>query len=752
LGLAETAELAIRISLTGNARQGIRGLKGDLGGLAGSVGRVGTGFKQIGTGLARAGLLVGGAAVTGIAAAAKQAINFEDAFAGVRKTVNEADLQAVGLDFEKLAQSFRNMATEIPIAATDLARIGETAGALGIKAQDIETFTKTVALLGETTNLTSDAAAESLGKIGTILNLTGDDFTEFADILVNLGNQGASTESEIIEITKRFAAMGRQAGLSTDQILALSSSAASLGIEPEAAGSALSRIFANMATEIANGTAKGKEFAKITGDSLGSLRKQIDKGGALGILQETLEGIAGLSRTEAASVLKALGITNVRDRNAILLMAQNLEFVNEQLAIAKESEGALWKEAEKRFATTASKIQLVKNNLIETGIALGTEMLPAVNRALSRVIDVFKDPETKKSAIQLGKDVGKFIDEIDWNKVKDGALAFKDALKGAVDFTILLLKAFDKLPGDIKAASLSFLALNKLSGGLLASGVGNVVGGLAGAAATGLASRAPVVGRLFAQPVFVTNWPLGGLGGAGGALGGGISGAVGTVIKVIGVLGVAEIADQLRPLITQAGTDLHKTLGLPDIDFDPADLQWPFGPKGAPDWARFSGAGNGFNRGEFTRTAPSSSGLADTAKRTLSGSVFTAEKIKAEIDWSGYPGVRPSNDRALTGSVFKAEQTKASVQWGKIAQGTQTQQAKTEALRSAVMGAKAAQIAASERTTSAVRAIPDPSTKVTVNNAVRVSVTANSVTRSFSESSSYTSAHVGALNKSGALI
>jgi uncharacterized protein YukE len=99
-------------------------------------------------------------------------------------------------------------------------------------------------------------------------------------------------------------------------------------------------------------------------------------------------------------------------------------------------------------------------------------------------------------------------------------------MKTTLGFTLRVLDALKGLPTEIKAAGLAFLAANKLSGGLLASGVGNVVGGIAGAAAVGLASRAPGVGRLFAQPVFVTNWPMGfgaggGLPGAAGGIGAG---------------------------------------------------------------------------------------------------------------------------------------------------------------------------------------------------------------------------------------
>jgi TP901 family phage tail tape measure protein len=514
MALADTARLAVRIDLEGNAASGIQKLNRQVGNLQGSVGRVGKGFGQIAGGLSRAGMFVGGAAVAGLTAAAKAAIDFEDAFAGVRKTVNEADLTKAGLSFDALAKSFREMSTDIPIAATEFARLGETAGALGVKATDIEEFTRVTALMGVTTNLSADEAADAFGRIGTILGLTGDDYEELADSIVAVGNAGASTEAEITEITKRFAAQAKAVGLNKEQMVGLASATASLGFGPERGGTALARVFANMSTNIALANAKGEALSDGLGRSIKDLQKDIDSGKGLDIFMDLLDEIKTMSPTAAARFLKDIGVTNTSDRTIIQAMSQQLPFVNEQLEIARKGQGALLAEAEKKFATTASKIQLFKNNVIEAGIAVGTEMLPAIGRGLDKIISVLKAPGTKSDLTQLGKDIGEAIDAIDWQQVIDGAKTFVGVMKSTLDITLKLLTALNGLPTEIKAAGLAFLAANKLSGGLLGAGVGNVVGGLAGAAAVGLASRAPGVGRLFAQPVFVTNWPMGmGMGG-----------------------------------------------------------------------------------------------------------------------------------------------------------------------------------------------------------------------------------------------
>ena len=537
MALSETAELAVRISLKDNVSAGIRKLQGNLGGLSKSLGQMGKGVGQVGAGLTRAGLVVGGAAIAGITAAAKAAIDFEDAFAGVRKTVDEAELTRAGLSFEALALQFRNMATEIPVAATELAAIGETAGALGIRAQDIEEFTRTVALMGVTTNLSTAEASESLGKIGTILNLTGDEFENFADILVNLGNKGASTEAEIIEITKRFAASGRQAGLSIPQILAYASAIASAGAEPEAAGSSLSRLFGNLITETARATDKGKAFAEVVGKSFKDFSKIVETD-TNGAMITFLQSLSKLDKFGQQKALKAVGITNVRDRNAILLLAGT---INTNLLPAFENAqnaaGALSVEAQKRFDTLASKIKLLKANLIEAAITLGEGFIPALGRATEKLSAFLKVDENKSRLKELGEDIGNAIDQINWDQVLTAADQFVGILKGALSFAKLMYDAFSALPGPIKEATAGFLVLNKLSGGLVGAGVGNIVGGLAGAALQGAASRAPGVGRLFAQPVFVTNWPIGGLGGGIGAAGG-----VGVLGKAMSLIPAAAIA------------------------------------------------------------------------------------------------------------------------------------------------------------------------------------------------------------------
>jgi hypothetical protein len=186
------------------------------------------------------------------------AIEWESAFAGVRKTVDASEAE-----FAELDEGIRQMAREMPIAATELAGLAEAAGALGIAKADIEEFTRVTALIGTTTDVSSDQAATSLGQLSNVLGLTSDDYERFASTLVDLGNKGASTESQILEIASRAGAGAKLIGVSTDATLAWASAVANLGIEVEAGGSSLQKFFLESARSVSQGAEELETYDRV---------------------------------------------------------------------------------------------------------------------------------------------------------------------------------------------------------------------------------------------------------------------------------------------------------------------------------------------------------------------------------------------------------------------------------------------------------------------------------------------------------
>ncbi|MGE0362790.1 MAG: phage tail tape measure protein [Vicinamibacterales bacterium] len=311
------------------------------------------------------------------AGAIKAASDFESSFAGVRKTVD-----ATEPEFAKLAQGLRNMAKEVPANVNELNKVAEAAGQLGIRKEDILQFTRTMADLGVTTNLTADEAATATAQFQNIFGAAGKDVDRFGATLVALGNAGASTERDIIQMGLRIAGAGHQVGLTQGQVMAFASALSSVGINAEAGGAAISRVFLKINDAVAAGGGTLAEFARIAGMTSAQFRTAFESNAA----QATTAFISGLARLKSEGENVNATLENVVGKNIILkdtlLRASGAgQLLTEQLSLAEDAwqaNNALTKEAAERYKTFASQAQLLWNEVRDVGITLGTALLPVL--------------------------------------------------------------------------------------------------------------------------------------------------------------------------------------------------------------------------------------------------------------------------------------------------------------------------------------------------------------------------------------
>jgi TP901 family phage tail tape measure protein len=519
-----------------------------IGRMEGRLNRIGSlaerGASNAARNIAKIGVVAAAGVAGALAASVKAAADYEQAFAGVRKTVD-----ATTTDLSALSDSILKLSTTIPISATELAGLGETAGALGVTGtRNLESFIRVTAILGETTDLTAQQAADSLGVLSNVLGLTAEDYDRFASSLVNLGNVGASTESQIITIAERFGAAGKLAGLSTDQIIGFSSAVASLGIEIEAGGSALQRF----ALEVTKFASLGGDELEVLAKTAGVTAKQFqtafeqDAGKAL---ETFIIGLGKLAKGEQLAVLEALGFNDVRISRTLLGLAGNTELLTYQLGEAKKGWyelDAANAEASKKFATFSSQMQILRNSIARVGIALGNGLLPPLQRVIKAFTEQLTAPGTIARFEQLGKSIGDnleklvkqfgpqipafisgitdalsqgatFLGRIDWNAV-NGAFAIMATASKA------LLNTFLSMPSWVQTAVITGWGLNKLTGGALGGIIGEITKGIGGAVfgKGGFFSRGSP-----ANPMFTKEVGLGGVGKGvapvGGAAGAGLA-------------------------------------------------------------------------------------------------------------------------------------------------------------------------------------------------------------------------------------
>lgn len=327
--------------------------------------------------LGRAGMLTGGLMVAGMGLAVKAAINFESAWTGVRKTVEGTEPQLA-----RLRQGIRDMAKEIPASTTEIAAVAEEAGQLGIRTNDIMGFTRVMIDMGNTTNLTSTEAAEAMARLANITQMPQDEFDRLGSTVVDLGNKFATTEAEIAHMSVRIAGAGHLVGMSEADIVAFSSALSSVGVFAEAGGSAISRVFIEIQNAVGSGSEKLDGFAAAAGMSADNFAQKWGNDPA----KATLAFIEGLQRMRNEGVnlfpvLEDLSLNNIRIRDSVLRLVGAGDLLRRNLETSRTAwseNSALTTEAERRYATTASQMEIAKNNAQDLAISLGTVLLPAV--------------------------------------------------------------------------------------------------------------------------------------------------------------------------------------------------------------------------------------------------------------------------------------------------------------------------------------------------------------------------------------
>jgi TP901 family phage tail tape measure protein len=372
----------------GTARANVQALKKDLDEQQSTleknratVGKYDQAWRSTSTSLLAMGAAVG----VVVAGAAMAAVQWETAWTGVAKTVNGTAAEMAGLEGDLQA-----LARTLPVSATEIARVAENAGQLGVKASDIAEFTRVMIGLGEATNLTSDEASTALAQIANIMGVTGDGIARMASTIVALGNNGASTERDITSLSTRIAASGKLVGLTTDEVLSFASALTSVGVEAEAGGTALSQTF----TTVRNTVDAGGEALKTMAATAGMTGEQftkVFKHDASSAIAAFITGLGEVEKsgTSASIILDQLGMVGVRQQTALLSLAAAGSLLTDQLDIgsaAWQQNSALAAETARRYATTESQMKIAMNNIQQSGADMGKALLPMLSGASTEVV------------------------------------------------------------------------------------------------------------------------------------------------------------------------------------------------------------------------------------------------------------------------------------------------------------------------------------------------------------------------------
>lgn len=336
---------------------------------------------------------------------ASAAMTFDEAWTGVKKVYQGTDEE-----LDAIKKSVINLSNATGTAATDIAGVAEAGATLGITGDDLSKFTEIMVKLGDTTNVSSDAAADSLGKLMNITKTSASEYENLASAIVNLGNKTAASEDDIIAISQRFASAGTQAGMTEADIVGLSAAMAAVGIDGEAAGSSLSRTINKINSSVVGGGKKLTIFSKTAGMSASDFKRawEEDAGGAfekviIGMNQASAEG------KDLTAILAEMGINSTNDVNAMLSLATSSDVMSQALATSRDGwieNTALAEESGIYYDSVGSKMNQLKQTVTNLASELGMALLPfitAVTDGLKNLVKWFSglDPNIQTAIVSV---------------------------------------------------------------------------------------------------------------------------------------------------------------------------------------------------------------------------------------------------------------------------------------------------------------------------------------------------------------
>lgn len=328
--------------------------------------------------LVSAGLIVGIKALyEGMKEAAKSAIAFESAMAGVDKTVDLTKPELAAM-----ADEFQRMSTVIPVSANELASIAEVAGQLGVAKDNVVSFTEVMAKLSTATTMTAEQGATMLAQFANITQMDPRNYERMASTIVDLGNNFATTEQKILDMSQGMAASANVAGMTEADIMGLATAISSLGIESQAGASSASKLISQLYKAVKTGK-NLEDFARVAGMTGRDFTEAWGTDAATALASF----IQGLNDTErngvsAIEILDDMGISEVRLQRTMLSLAGSGDLLNRSLETANTAwtdNTALQEEAEKRYGTTESQIELAKNAFERLKVTIGEHLTPVVN-------------------------------------------------------------------------------------------------------------------------------------------------------------------------------------------------------------------------------------------------------------------------------------------------------------------------------------------------------------------------------------
>lgn len=307
---------------------------------------------------------------------AKIAMDAEETMADINK-VADFDSNKELKDMERKIMEM-NTKGKIPMTFNELGQIVASGAQAGINKLELPDFASDAAKMGIAMDIEAEEAGQLMAGWRSAFDMNQKEVINLADKVNYLGNTTAASAPLISDFITRVGALGEVGGVQSGEIAALGATLIGMNIPAEVAATATNKLISTLNKGSSATKNQQKVFKKLGFNATDMAKKmQTDAKGAIVDVMKAMDKLPDYQK--AAALNDLFGETGTK---AVAPLLNNIRQLEENLGKVDEAQklfaGSMESEFETRVSTSSNSIQLLKNQMQNMGITLGTVLLPPI--------------------------------------------------------------------------------------------------------------------------------------------------------------------------------------------------------------------------------------------------------------------------------------------------------------------------------------------------------------------------------------
>lgn len=387
---------------------------------------------------------IGATVAATVGAPVKQAMNFED---------QQAELRKFSDDYQKVFDGIKSLSLQYAKSTEDMTAMAANAFQSGI-AKTADDALKLVEIQNQMAiafGMTGEEVGSYFADIQSKMGLTVDQSQEMFDIVNQIGNVTSAKAKDIVEVLARTGGAVRGlTALSEKQVAALAGAFRSASVSSETASTSMMS-FINALSAGAGATKGQREGLAKLGIDAEKMASMMTAGPEFAVqaIQDVFKRINKLSESQKSSVIGAIFGNEAGVKAAVATLAKQTEILGGNLDMITDPAkyaGSMLKEFKARADTTSNSLEIAGNAVQLVAGGIGLALLPAVR-------------ESADAFVENSASVIRWVDEN--QELIKTAMKVSGAIFGSVAAFHALRLAGALVAGPIVSAYKGFLMLQK---------------------------------------------------------------------------------------------------------------------------------------------------------------------------------------------------------------------------------------------------------------------------------------------------